>query len=421
MNQGSFLIQMLTHPWISWVGFRYLHSKKSSRFLSFITFLSISGVCLGVATLIVVLSVMDGFEVELKKRLTSSDVHVLIESKSHSLLDETLINIDSLKKENPEIKSVWPTLSSEAILKMGRKITGVLLKSLNETRFEHFKTQLVEQADERLLISRKSNQAVSLPEIYLGQELAFEMGVIPGDQLTLVSPTEAEGPFSSIPRLQRFVVAGVYHFGSADEELHTVFAKKPDVESFLKQAGVVTQWELLLEDYEKAPALAQKIRFEQPDLEIKDWMDMNSSLFFSLKLERIAMFIILAFIVVVASFNIVTTLSMMVMEKRKEIAILKAMGARKSQIGALFLTEGLWIGFMGLFFGMIGAYSICVFLKKYQWLQLPDVYYDRTLPVTFDPLYYWLVGVSVLAIVIFACRYPSQRAARLSPLDGLRQ
>jgi lipoprotein-releasing system permease protein len=147
---------------------------------------------------------------------------------------------------------------------------------------------------------------------------------------------------------------------------------------------------------------------------------MNSHLFASLRLERIAMFVILAFIIVVASFNIVTTLTLMVLEKKREIAILKAMGARHGQVAAIFLSEGILIGVLGIGGGVGLGLFLCSILKRYEFITLPDIYYDRTLPVTFNGWYYVGVAVCALLIVVGACLYPSRRAARLNPLDGIR-
>jgi lipoprotein-releasing system permease protein len=147
---------------------------------------------------------------------------------------------------------------------------------------------------------------------------------------------------------------------------------------------------------------------------------MNSHLFASLRLERFAMFTVLAFIVIVASFNIITTLTLMVLEKKREIAILKAMGARNAQVAAIFLAEGLGIGLRGVIGGTLLGLGLCAFLQRYEVIQLPDVFYDRTLPVSFQPLVYCVIGVLTLLIVLLACQYPSRRAAKLAPLQGIR-
>ncbi|MCM2321793.1 MAG: ABC transporter permease [Oligoflexia bacterium] len=416
-------------PWTSWIGFRYLKSKKNSRFLSFITLMSIMGVCLGVTSMIVVLSVMDGFEAELKKRLMSTDLHVLITPTPQTpgfergfvpktvLEPETLI--ERLGKDSG-IVSFWPIVSTEAILRSGRKVAGVVLKGVNEERMNKLKTQVTESADPQMLVQRDGAESMRLPGIFVGQELAYEMGLIPGDQVTLISPTETEGPVEGVPRLKRYVVEGIYHSGLPEQEAHTAFAMEGAVRSFLRRADAVSQWEITVRDFEKAPGVGERLRAQLPAFKVQDWVQLNSHLFASLRLERIAMAVILAFIVVVASFNIVTTLTLMVLEKKREISILKAMGARHGEVGAIFLSEGMLIGGVGIVSGTVLGFVLCSILRRYEFIQLPDIYYDRTLPVTFNGWYYLGVAVIAFVIVIAACLYPSRRAARLNPLDGIR-
>jgi lipoprotein-releasing system permease protein len=423
-------------PWTGWVGLRYLKSKKNSRFLSFITLISILGVSLGVTAMVVVLSVMDGFEAELKKRLMSSDLHVLItpttevEGFEQGFVPKSAIadaKIQSFMLAHPEVESFWPMVTAEAILRAGKKMAGIVVKGTTPGRLAKLKSQATEQADERLLMQQHPEagqgapgEGARLPGLWLGQELAFELGVIPGDVVSLVSPIEMEGPLSSVPRMRRFVIEGIYHSGLPEQELHHVFATDAAVRSFLRRADVLSQWEVSVKDFDQAPNVAAAIREVFPGFQVRDWMQMNSHLFASLRLERIAMFVILIFIIVVASFNIVTTLTLMVLEKKREISILRAMGARAGQVAAIFLWEGVLIGVGGVGGGVALAWIVCSALRRYEFIQLPDIYYDRTLPVTFDPVYYALVSISALLIVLFVCLYPSRRAAQLNPLDGIR-
>lgn len=416
-------------PWTRWVGTRYLKSKKNSKFLSFITLLSVCGVGLGVTAMIVVLSVMDGFEAELKKRLTASDLHILItptksvEGFEAGFVSKKSLNPEELKSRlrlKDEVLSIWPMVTTEAILKIGRKVTGVVVKGINEERLNILKKQITEFADAQTLKQMADDNAVRLSSVYIGQELAYEMGMIPGDQLTLISPTETDGPMNAVPRMKRFVIEGIYKSGLPEQELHTVFCTDQSVRSFLKKTDVLTQWEISVKEFDRAPMVAQEVSALLPHFRVQDWNQMNAHLFASLKLERTAMFVILAFIVVVASFNIVTTLTLMVIEKKKEISILKAMGARRGQVAAVFLWEGLLIGLVGIVGGAGLGFFLCSLLRRYEFIQLPEIYYDRTLPVTFNYWYYLLIGFSALIIVLVACRYPSYRAAKLHPLEGIR-
>lgn len=372
--------------------------------------------------MIVVLSVMDGFESELKKRMMSSDLHILIKPTPKisgfqgGFVKETDAAPTKVLTEHPELKKkidqFWPVVSTEVILKSGRKVMGVVLKGITPERLERIKQESVEQV---LGAAPKETN-----RIFVGQELAYELGLAPGDLVTLVSPTEVEGPLGNIPRLRRYSVQGIYHAGMPEQELHTVYASAETIRAFLRRSGIVSEWEIAVKDFDQAPEIADQIRKLLPDYSVQDWMQLNSHLFASLLLERFAMFIILAFIIVVASFNIVTTLTLMVLEKKKEISIMKAMGAGHNQVAAIFLAEGILIGSIGIGGGALLGFVLCTMLKRYEFITLPDIYYDRTLPVTFDPMYYGLVCLCAVVIVFAACLYPSRRAARLNPLEGIR-
>lgn len=427
--EGGALKQLWKSPWTGWVGLRYLKSKKNSRFLSFITILSMVGVALGVTSMIVVLSIMDGFEAELKKRLMSSDLHVLItptaqvEGFDRGFVPKTALDDAKVRaslKNRDDVLSFWPVVSTEAILRTGRKVSGIVLKGVSGERLARLKSQIVESAEPSMLSQREGAESIRLPSVFVGQELAYEMGLIPGDQVTLISPTETEGPVEGVPRLKRYVVEGIYRSGLPEQELHTVFAGEGAVRSFLRRADVLSSWEVTVRDFERSRQVADQIRALTPGFKVEDWVQLNSHLFASLKLERVAMFVILAFIVIVASFNIVTTLTLMVLEKKREISMIKAMGAGDGQVAAIFLAEGLLIGGVGIVGGAALGFFLCSILKRYEFITLPDIYYDRTLPVTFDPWYYLGVSFCALLIVLVACLYPSRRAAKLNPLDGIR-
>lgn len=428
-GDGTALTELFRSPWSIWVALRYLRSKKHSRFLSLITFISIAGVAVGVTAMIVVLSVMDGFEGELRKRLMATEVHVLLQPTSEApgfsggYVTQASLQATEVPRflaGHPEVTAFEPVLATEAILRSGRKVSGVQVKGVSNGRLRQIRKNLVESAEPQMLVQRDGGDTIRLPGLFVGKELAYEMNLIPGDRLTLVSPLETEGPLSSVPRVKRFVVEGIYSTAAAEEEMHTVFAADTSVRAFLRRQDVVTQWEVSVKDFDRAPALAEELRRRAPLFRVRDWMQLNQHLFASLKLERVAMFVALALIVVVASFNIVTTLTLMVLEKRREISILKAMGATRSQVGAIFLAEGLLIGGSGVGLGALLGFGICVVLRRYELISLPDAYYDRRLPVAFEPSYYLLISISALLIVVLACRYPSRRAASVSPLDGIR-
>ncbi len=438
----QFVREMLTHlisknAWTNWVGLRYLRSKKSSRFLSFITLISVFGVMLGVAALIVVLSVMDGFEVELKKRLSTTDLHVLIQpvreapSFEQGRVPKSWISPEMTRilSSDRRIDSWTPVLQTEVIVKSGRKAMGLMIKGLPPERLNRHMPQVVETLSSPVgsFHVHEGDHAGNRQGIYLGADLASELDLIPGSEITLISPTETEGPFGGVPRMKQVLLLGIYRSGSPEQELHTAFADLASVESFLRRRDVVTQVELLLKNFGAASEIRQDLekKFSGASLgsgysKTQDWTQLNSHLLGSLKLERFAMFISLVFIVIVASFNIVTTLTLMCLEKKREMAILQAMGAKRSEIGAIFLAEGLWIGVLGTGLGLLLGLSVCWLLKNAELIQLPDIYVDRTLPVHLRWEYFVVTGFTALFVVLVGAIYPSARASKNDPLDGIR-
>lgn len=407
--------------WVRSIAFRYLSSKKSSQYLSFITWISVLGVLIGVTAMGVVLSVMEGFEGELKKRLMNTELHILITPKpSTQGFEQGIIPERKIDTANFPSLELFPILQTEAILKSGRRVTGVIAKGIPPERMDLLKSQMTEKADPTLLSQREGGESYPPSKIFIGKEMAYEMGLIPGDFVTLVSPTETEGPMSLVPRLKRFVVAGIYSSGMPEQELHTVFMDFSAIRSFLRHSNGITQWEGRVSSLDIASKVKLDLEKMLPDLKVQDWQDLNAALFFSLKLERLLMFIALSFIILVASFNIVTTLTLMVQEKRREIAILKTMGATTPQVGGIFLVEGLTIGGLGTIIGTLFAFILCELLKRYQFITLPDIYYDRNLPVIILPSYFAGIFVTALLIVITASLIPSLRAAKLDPLTGIR-
>lgn len=386
-----------------------------------ITLISLGGVALGVASMIIVSSVMGGFEKEIQKRILKTDLHLLVEPTpqtphfhqgSLSLQEAEAFWTTFPAEEKSPILFLWPVLSTEVILKFYQKVKGLHLKGVTPSRLERLEFSL----SEKIALDPR------LPPLFVGKELALEMGIRPGSKVTLLSPTQVEGPLGNLPRVLEFQVADLYESGWVEQELSTVYTSLESAHLFLKKPSpVLSHWEILLTAFSEATAFKHRLKKHLPaHLRIRDWGELNAPLFTSLKWERIAMFIGMSFVVLVASFNILTTLQLMVLKKQKEISILKAMGATHAQVGAIFLSEGLWIGLIGIFLGLILGLGVCLILASGNWLTLPDIFYDRSLPVHFSLLSdLTIIGCSFLMIVI-ACLAPSQKAARLSPIQGIR-
>ncbi len=404
------------NPLSSFIGLRYLRSKKNNAFLSLITFLSIAGVAVGVATLIVILSVMDGFEGALKQRLAQGDFHILVTragEETDPYFETPTEQVNKIYSLSPDIQSVNPVLSTEAILKAGKKVAGMSMRGVSESQASMLAKSLVEAAEGPKVLSRDG--------LWLGKELAYQLNVLPGDKVQVISPTETEGPLESVPRLRAFRVDGVFESGLPEKDLHTVYASLEAVQEFLAKPGKVNRIEISVNDFERSDRSGDLVRgIVGSDYRVQDWNELNAHLFASLRLERITMFVILAMIVLVASFNIVTSLRMTVVEKRKEIAILQAMGATDKQVGGIFLVQGAVIGNIGTLLGLVAGLGVTLFLQNYPVVQLPDIFYDRSLPVKISPWFICFVVLTAMAIVIVAAFLPARAAAKIPPLEGIR-
>ncbi|MGZ3656872.1 MAG: FtsX-like permease family protein [Bdellovibrionota bacterium] len=395
---------------------RYLRSKKSNAFLSLITFLSIAGVAVGVATLIVILSVMDGFEGALKSRLAQGEFHILVTragADTDPYFEMPTDTVNKIYSLSPDIQSVNPVLSTEAILKSGSKVFGMSMRGVSESQMSILAKTLVEAADGPKVLSSSG--------LWLGKELAYQLNVLPGDRVQVISPTETEGPLESVPRVRGFQVDGIFESGLPEKDLHTVYASLEAVQEFLARPAKVNRVEVSVADFERSDRSGDLIRGELgADYRVQDWNQLNAHLFASLRLERVTMFVILAMIVLVASFNIVTSLRMTVVEKRKEIAILQAMGATQRQVGGIFLVQGAVIGNIGTVIGLVVGLGTTLFLKNYPLVQLPDLFYDRSLPVKISPWFIAFVVFTAMVIVLVAAFLPARAAAKIPPLEGIR-
>lgn len=398
------------------VGLRYLRSKKNNAFLSLITFLSIAGLAVGVATLIIILSVMNGFEGALKGRLAQGEFHILATASSQKAdanFPFTPSQVNEIYSLNPEILSVNPVLGTEAILRAGKKVGGMSLRGVSESHMSLLAPSLIEAVEGPKVLTREG--------IWLGKELAYQLSVLPGDKVQVISPTETEGPLESVPRVRVFRVEGVFSSGLPEKDMHTAYASLSAVQEFLAVGDRVNRLEISVKEFENSQNPGEQIRSNLgSDFLVKDWNQLNAHLFASLKLERFTMFVILAMIIIVASFNIVTSLRMTVTEKRKEISILMAMGATPRQIAQIFLVQGGVIGNFGSLIGLVLGLGIALFLKNNQVLQLPDIFLDRSLPVNISYTFVLSVVVVAFLIVMGAAYIPAKFASKQSPLEGIR-
>ncbi len=402
------------------ISLRYLKAKRKQIFISVITFLSMAGVALGVTALIVVLSVMSGFEEDLKTKILGTNAHMVILQHGSPMrhYGEVLQRVQDI----PGVTASTPFILSQAMVTSETNVHGVVLRGIDPQtagRVINIETILKKGSMEHLA---RVDPASGQPGIFIGNELARTLGVLLGDTVIVVSPAAALTPIGGGPPMKKFRVGGIFESGMYEYDTSLVYISLENAQKFLSMEGAVTGLEVRVDDIYGVKKVAEKVRLAVGfPFWTKDWMEMNRSLFAALKLERTVMFIILVLIVLVAAFGIVSSLIMVVMEKNKDIAVLKSMGATSSSIMRIFVFEGLIIGLVGTILGLIGGYAICMILAKYQFIALPrDVYYISRLPVKLTGLDFFLVALSAMGISFLATIYPSWQASKLDPAEALR-
>jgi len=404
-------------PYQIFIALRYLKSKKKHKGVSVNTAISIGGVAVGVMALLVVLSVMSGFHQDLQKKILGANAHIIIRDYKGTLSDYE--QVASTLKQNSEIVSQAPFIIGQVMVSFGNRAHGVFIRGI-DPEIEAKTTEILSHIKEGS-VSKLSGDA-ELPGIILGKELASTLGVLLNDKVNVVSPIGEIGPMGMLPKVKQFRVVGIFEIGMFEYDSNLVLtAMKPAQEFFGLQDGI-SGIEVKLKDIYRAPAVKKQL---QETLGFRyivlDWMQMNKNLFSALKLEKFAMFVILVLIVLVASFNIISNLIMNVIEKSREIAILKAIGATNNSIMTIFMMQGLFIGLIGTIIGIAGGYALGVILNKYQIIRLPaDVYYLSHLPVKMSAFDFITVSLSAIIISFLATIYPAWQAAKLNPVEPLR-
>jgi lipoprotein-releasing system permease protein len=407
------------------IGLRYLKAKRKQTFISLITLISIGGVMVGVTALMVVLAVMNGFKDDLRDKILGVTSHVVISRYDGAMADyrQVMARVEKI----PGVKAATPFIYSQVLISSGHVVSGAVLRGFDpETAGKVISlARNLRGGDLKELSHGQVNSGhQELPTMILGKELAKNLGGVErGDTVTVISPLGRITPLGQVPRSQVFQVAGTFESGMYEYDSTLAYVPLTAAQNFLGLDDRVTGIELRVDDIyhaDRVAAKAGKLLGGFPFWS-RDWMSMNRNLFSALKLEKIVMFIILTLIILVAAFNIISTLIMIVMEKARDIAILKSMGATNRSIMAIFMIEGLIIGLVGTILGLLGGYVLCKLLATYKFVQLPpDVYYISTLPVKMDALDVTLTALAAIAISLVATLYPAWQASRLEPAEAIR-
>ncbi len=400
---------------------RYLKAKRKHGFISLISLISIAGVMVGVMALIVVLAVMTGFTSEFRDKILGINSHVVVQDYSGNIrgYEEVAAKVRTVEG----VRGVTPYLYSQAMITSGEGGTGAVLRGLDPAT-----AQGVLNLEKNLrkgkiadLLPGQGDGARRLPGIILGKELAAQLHVSVHDRVRLISASGPLTPMGVIPKVSTCQVVGIFETGMYEYDSALAYVSLETAQRFFDLPGAVHGLEVKTFDLNQADQVAKRI--EQalgPNYFAKDWMRMNRNIFSALQLEKTALSVIMALVVMVAAFNIVSTLIMVVMEKNKDIAILKSMGATSSSIMRIFIYEGLVIGLAGTLLGVLGGLGLCAILRRYQFIKLPDVYPISTLPVLVLPSDVILIALSATVITLVATLYPSWQAAKVDPAVALR-
>lgn len=406
------------------IGNRYLRVKQT--FISLITILSIAGITIGVMALIIVIAVMSGAEAEFRSRILGVESHVMIMRYGSAFTDYRRIIKDVEKIDG--VKTASPYVFSQIMLRSSSRVSGAVLRGIDPgSAGQAIKSLNKAFLEQRLTKNQNAGTSAFVPGIILGQELARNLGVIENDIIYLISPRGMISPIGHIPAMKRFRVTGLFESGMYEYDTSLAYVHLKDAQSILHIGDSVTNIGVRVKDIYKADNIAENIaanlnqKYKTGLYWARDWMQMNRNLFSALKLEKKAMFIILTLIILVAAFNIASSLIMMVTGKTKDIAILKAMGATNKSIRRIFVFKGMIVGLTGTVLGMCLGLAGCILLKHYEFIKLPgDVYYFTTLPVKLEALDVFVIVSAAMIICYLATLYPARKASKLNPVEAIR-
>lgn len=425
----------MTLPYEILVGLRYLRAKRRQRTISLNTFISITGITLGVAALIGTLGIMTGFKEDLQAKILGTTAHVIVQERGINDMKGYADLVHQIEAV-PGVVAAAPFIFKQVLVTSKTAVQGIILRGIQPSQeMQVTDLQANMKFGDLADLTRPPNPPTSphpgqdepttstssnRPGIILGKELAFRLGVFIGDTINVVSPV---GPMTSLamtPKIRPYTVVGVFESGMFEYDSSLSYISLEESQKFFNLGDTVTGIQVKVNDVFLAQEIAHRLEATLGTTFIaRDWMQLNRNLFSALKLEKTMMFLLLVLITLVASFNIVGTLTMIVNEKQREIAILKAMGATPGAIMRIFMLNGLVIGIVGTGIGVPLGYTFLWLIQNY-WTFDASVYYISRIPVHILPLDVMLVATSAILISFAATFYPSWQAAKLDPVSALR-
>jgi lipoprotein-releasing system permease protein len=416
------------------IALRYLWSKRAEAFISIITVISIIGVAIGVMVLNIVMAVMTGFEHELREKIVGTDSHIVVSNRSGGRIEGWEGAVNQIASV-PGVASVSPFTYNQVLIRSDSRSSGLLVrgiqqKSASAAQVESYLGEnqslgaLFNPPSVTVLTATGEEDEAQIPGILIGKSLARSLGVFVGTPVSILSPQVSSTPFGLVPSFRRFVVVGTYSSGLVEYESGVAYVALEEAQKFFGLGNGVSGLEVRVSEINKAPQIAEAILTTlggpMAGFAVRDWTETNRPLWEAIQLEKRVYFIVLLLIIVMASFSIVTTLIMIVLEKRKDIAIMKTMGASTASVSWIFRIQGAVIGGLGTIIGLVLGFLGCVGLKKFGFPIDERIFQMSTLPIHIEPLNFVMVGVAAFFICFFATMYPARRAAQLEPSEVLR-
>lgn len=409
----------------TFIAFRYLRGSRQNKMLSFITWLSVLGVMIGVMALIISLSIMNGFEKDLKAALMGANAHLTINSmRGH--IDNQAADLNKIHQSLGQTAQAFPFTLNQALLMGGKSPQGSLIRGINpdlEMQSAEMLKRIVGRPDKSpSAILAELSAPNKIPGILVGKLLAQRLGLGVGDEVLLFTPQGRISPLGNLPRAKKFKLVGLYQSGLSGYDEVLAFINITEAQKIFRLENRITGIAVFLKDFEDAEDAKENLGNVFPfPFWISTWIEDNENLFAVMRLEKIGLFAILTLIILVAAFNITSSLVILTVEKRKDIAILKSMGAKDSIIRRIFIWQGSIIGTGGTIIGLVIGLLVCFVLKRYDIIPIPEgVYVNSHLPMH---VVYWqplLIAVVSFIICFLVTIYPAQQAAKNLPIEALR-
>ncbi len=407
------------------IGLRYLRARRQETFISLITVISVLGVMIGVMTLNVVMAVMTGFEETLRDRLLGINAHIALLKSGDQLSEYEELVQQVVKQEG--VVAASPAIYGQVMLTSGSRVSGVVVRGVDPDRVNAV-VDLQRYMKQGSIAGLKQqnpvqvqDRTIMLPGVIMGERLAAQLGVFVGSPIQVVSPLGSPTAIGVIPKVRRFVITGLLNTGMSEIDSTLVFMGLADAQKFFELGDAVSNIEIRVDDVNQSREIADRIQLQLgfPYL-TEDWTRLWPNLFSALQLEKTVYFLVLLLMVLIGAFNIISTLVMVVMEKRKDIAILMSMGATRASIRKIFLLKGFIIGIVGTTLGLLLGLLVCTLIAQYRFELPKDVFLISTVPVRIYFSNFMIVTVASFIVCLLASIYPARQAAKLDPVEIIR-